>query len=128
MVSAFSAMDQRFHRASWAKCHQIISKCHLACQGSVPVRPHSAAGLSPADCAASSYWESTMRRSNSIQRGSLLLDRSIAPPLFQKAGQDDAHAVLMFSKSVTTASAAWVPKWQVRSIELVPVSGVRINW
>src|SRR5271168_4216384 len=55
--------------------------------GSIPINPLSDSGQLPASCAASSYCESTMRRSNSNQRESVLAERSIAPPVLQKLTQ-----------------------------------------
>src|SRR5271170_3146664 len=52
--------------------------------GSIPINPFSDSGQLPASCAANSYSESTMRRSSSNQRESVLPERSIAPPVHQK--------------------------------------------
>src|SRR5271170_2123966 len=57
------------------------------CHGSVPINPSSAPGQLPASWTAISYSESTMRRSSSNQRESLLPERSIAPPVLQKLTQ-----------------------------------------
>src|ERR1019366_9396090 len=65
------------------------------CQGSMPTRPFSEDGQLPSDIAAIRYCDSTMRRSSSFQRGSLLPERSMAPPLFQKVSQRTALAVLV---------------------------------
>src|SRR5271156_2185201 len=52
--------------------------------GSIPINPFSDSGQPPASCAANSYCESTMRRSNSNQRVSSLPERSTAAPALQK--------------------------------------------
>src|ERR1039457_2206036 len=55
--------------------------------GSIPINPFSDSPQLPASCTANSYSESTMRRSSSNQRESVLAERSIAPPVLQKLVQ-----------------------------------------
>src|SRR5688500_5985180 len=51
------------------------------------VSPLYGGGIVPAHWIAERYSESTMRRSSSVARGSLLPDRSSVPPSLQKRSQ-----------------------------------------
>jgi hypothetical protein len=61
----------------------------------MPISPFSDDGQLPADIAAIRYCESTIRRSSSFHRVSLLSDRSMAPPVLQCFSQRAALAVFV---------------------------------
>src|ERR1035441_4188524 len=67
-------------------------------QLSMPSRPFSDEGQLPADIDAIRYCESTMRRSSSCHRASLLAERSMAPPVVQCLAQRSVQAAFVSEK------------------------------
>src|SRR5580658_4790224 len=99
------------------------------CQGSIPTRPFSEDGQLPADIAAIRYCDSTIRRSSSFQRASLLPERSMAPPLFQKVSQRTALAVLVSAPDGRTRGSGPAEKAQTNVSTFDPrAETVQTSW
>ncbi|WP_197938775.1 hypothetical protein [Phytohabitans flavus] len=92
-----SSSSGRPQRAKCAACHQCISRWKRPRQ-LFTIRPVSCGGSEPAQWMRVRYWESTIRRSSSAARGSVLPDSSTAPPLSQKAAHASTEARTHSSK------------------------------
>ena len=73
------------------------------------------------------YCDKTIRRSNSSQRGSLLNDRSIAPPLLQNWFQCAAAAARVCAKSGSAPGVAFGANSHTSSIASASTVDVKMN-
>src|ERR1019366_2691288 len=91
--------------AQCAACHQYISMWNLPYQELTP-RPVSCGGKNWASWTAMRYCERTMRRSSSAARGSVLPERSMAPPVVQYCCQWAREAASTWAKVSDSAVGA----------------------
>src|ERR1039457_1653587 len=89
-------------------------------QLSMPNRPFSDEGQLPADMGAIRYCESTMRRSSSLHRASLLAERSMAPPVFQCFSQRAAQAAFVSAQLGRLDGNGVAEKAQTKAMTFVP--------
>ena len=88
-------------------------------QSSIPNSPFSDEGQLPADMAAIRYCDNTTRRSNSRHRGSLLAEKSIAPPVLQCFRQRAALAAFVSAQDGSTGGSGVAEKAHTNAMTFV---------